>query len=104
MIDITGASNTYASPDNDLANVVDLRTPTGPSSPASDDYGLPNAPPLGLPSYSSNRRISNVGSLAISIDDKIIVGKETTAVAVLKRGRTRPKTKVPSLSLNLQTK
>jgi len=60
VIDITGASNTYASPDNDLASVVDLRTPTGPSSPASDDYGLPNAPPLGLPSYSSNRRISNV--------------------------------------------
>jgi len=60
VIDITGASNSYSSPDNDIAEAVDLRTPTGPSSPASDDYGLPNAPPLGLPSYASNSRISNV--------------------------------------------
>jgi hypothetical protein len=66
VIDITGTSNSYSSPDNDISSVVELRTPTGPSSPGSDDYGLPNAPPLGLPSYASNSRISNVGCFPFS--------------------------------------
>jgi len=40
-----------------VSQIVDFRSD---AQPASDDYGLPNAPPLGLPSYSSSNRISQV--------------------------------------------
>ena len=62
IIDITGNSNTYSSPSNDIATVVNLRDSSAQSpisGPASDDYGLPNAPPLAIPSYSRSR-ISDV--------------------------------------------
>jgi len=42
---------------SNVAEIVDIRSEP---QAASDDYGLPNAPPLGLPSYSSSNRISEV--------------------------------------------
>ena len=59
-IDSYGSSIEPASVSNSVpkvSEVVDIRVE---AQAASDDYGLPNAPPLGLPSYSSSNRISEV--------------------------------------------
>ena len=41
----------------EVSQIVDFRSE---NQPVAEDYGLPNAPPLGLPSYSSSNRIAEV--------------------------------------------